>query len=198
VSLDETVDSMFEELDRLGSDRILEELCPYFGVVWPAAQALTEWMAQFGSGGFAGRQVLELGCGLALPSFLASRFGAKVTAADLHPDVPKFLKNNLAQNAGIEICFQPWDWRDSTRVPTQWDWILASDVLYEKEYPEALVKFLERHLAIGGRAVISDPQRPYAERFENLLSASSLQAYKVERPVLGSKQNCVLFIVERV
>lgn len=195
VNLDKTVDDMFEELERLDSQELLEELCPYFGIVWPAARALCEWMGEQGKAAFTDKRVLEVGCGLALPSFLAAGFEARVAATDLHPDVPKFLEKNLRLNPTSKIAFSAMDWRKSDDNLETWDWILASDVLYERDYAQSLTSFLEKRIAPNGTAVISDPQRPYCDSFEMALKASSLRYLKIPRPVAGSTQSCVLFVI---
>ena len=36
--LDATIDALFLELEKSGNTALLEELCPYFGQVWPSAR----------------------------------------------------------------------------------------------------------------------------------------------------------------
>src|SRR5688500_15138002 len=97
-SLDATIDRIFEVLSREGRGELLKELCPYFGCIWPAARVLTRALLEAGEARLMGRSLLELGCGLAMPSFVAARLGAQVTATDCHPDVPEFLAINMRQN----------------------------------------------------------------------------------------------------
>ena len=56
---------------------------PLFGWPWPTglrlASRLAEWPLR------AGERILEIGCGLALPSLVGHRRGADVTASDCHP-----------------------------------------------------------------------------------------------------------------
>lgn len=199
-NLDASVDEMFAELERRKSQEMLEELCPYFGVVWPAAQALGEWMSENLSTQLKGRTFLELGCGLALPSLLAARLGAKVTATDLHPDVPIFFERNLRRNISKQAptpVFAPLDWRQLPEQAAPWDWIVASDVLYERSYAGTLLTFLERHLSRGGQALVADPQRPFCERFEKQIQESSLRFEKHVWPVNGSSQPCVIYHLDR-
>ncbi|MBY0370252.1 methyltransferase domain-containing protein [bacterium] len=157
------IDQMFAELESRGAEDLLEELCPYFGTLWPAGQALAEWVWAQGAPAFAGRRVLELGCGLALPSLVAAHLGAHATASDLHPDVPAFLEKNLTANPGLHVGYTALDWRNGTVTET-YDWILASDVLYERHHPESLVRFLSRSLGATGRAVVFDPRRSFWEQ----------------------------------
>lgn len=199
-SLDHSVDDMFVELERLGSQELLAELCPYFGVVWPAALALSEWMASLGESYWRGKRVLELGCGLALPSFVASRLQAEVTASDLHPDVPDFLERNADRNPGTSVRYQLLDWRQ--RVSGTWDVIVASDILYEREYPEALAAFLARSLSPSGESIVVDPSRPFADRLPEALRSQGLvaiQSWKVDQLKTGNvlKQPCTFFQIRK-
>jgi hypothetical protein len=51
------------------------------------------------------------------------------------------------------------DWRKFPRNARGFDLILASDVLYEKEYAEILPKIFKRALAPGGMVILADPGR---------------------------------------
>lgn len=165
-NLDQAIDTMFAELEKRGAGDLLEELCPYFGTLWPSARVLGRWVWEQGPQAFAGRRVLELGCGLALPSFVASQMGAHVLATDLHPHVPEFLAENLLANPGIEVGYRRLDWRKPEALPAAsgYDWILASDVLYEKHQADSLIAFLQTALSVRGQAVILDPDRTYWNR----------------------------------
>ena len=56
---------------------------PYWIDVWPCALRLAAWLD---GQELAGRRVLELGCGLGLPSLVAALRGAEVLATDVEPD----------------------------------------------------------------------------------------------------------------
>jgi predicted nicotinamide N-methyase len=144
-----------EELER--------DLCPYFGVVWPAARALAAELARRGRT-LAGKSVLELGCGLALPALTAAKLGAHVTAADLHPDVPAFLAKNRARNGLAEgvLEYVEHDWRAAPLGRT-FELVVASDVLYEEAHPVPLARALATHVARGGEILLSDPGRAYLQ-----------------------------------
>ena len=166
TDVESAIDAMFQELEARGCGELLEELCPYFGSLWPSGKLLAQWIFDLGQGSFRGKRVLEIGCGLALPSFVASSLGASVVASDLHPDVPSFLARNLSRNPGFAIDFRPVDWRESPAdLSGCYDWVLASDVLYEKYQAAALVDFLKHQLPTSGQAIVIDPDRGYWERF---------------------------------
>jgi 2-polyprenyl-3-methyl-5-hydroxy-6-metoxy-1,4-benzoquinol methylase len=96
-NLNATIDQVFEILEKEGRPELLEVLCPYFGVVWPSARALTEVLSR---GQFIdpGMRTLEVGCGLAIPALTLARNGIPVEATDYHPEVPRFLERNRLLN----------------------------------------------------------------------------------------------------
>ena len=55
-----------------------DEFLPYWAELWPAALALAHALPAR----FDGVRVVELGCGLGVPSLVASARGATVTATD--------------------------------------------------------------------------------------------------------------------
>lgn len=142
----------------------LEELCPYFGVIWPGARALADAVAALGAD-LRGRRVLELGCGLAAPSLVAGLLGADVLATDYHPDVPGLLARNLARNAVPGVRYAAVDWRREADLPAGFDLVLAADNLYLPELVPLVLRAIERGLAPGGRALVTDPGRPYLQAF---------------------------------
>ncbi len=154
---------MFSELEERGAGDLLEELCPYFGTLWPSARVLAEWVHAKGAVEFQDRSVLELGCGLALPSFVASELGAHAFASDVHPDVPRFLEWNRELNPQCSVSYLCLDWRraETALSGRTFDWILGSDILYERHQAVSLVSFLRVSLAPQGRAVFLDPDRSY-------------------------------------
>ncbi|MEZ4238343.1 MAG: methyltransferase domain-containing protein [Myxococcota bacterium] len=161
---DDAVALLCERIRDGGDPRWFEDRCPMFGTIWPAARALARRVAAPDGPG-PGARVLELGCGLALPSLVAARRGAAVLATDQHPDAAARLARNAARN-GVRVDFAALDWRDP--VPDDaagYDWVLASDVLYAAGMAELLLGTFARWLAPGGRGVLADPGRPWLQDF---------------------------------
>lgn len=160
--LDAAVDELLQRTEQ-HPEELERDLCPYFGVVWPAARALAGKLARRGQE-LAGKSVLELGCGLALPALVAARLGARVTATDLHPDVPGFLARNLERNdlAPDAIEYRELDWRASG-LGRRFDLVVASDVLYEAAHPGAVARALAAHVEETGRILLADPGRAYLQ-----------------------------------
>ncbi len=200
----ETLDDLDAVIDQLvarlpaGKDgqTAVPEVCPHFGVLWPAALALAEHLAARGA--LAGLAVVELGCGLGLPSMLARRLGARrVVATDRHPLVPLFLARNAAAN-GIEgLEYRALDWRLPAADLGEFDLVIGSDLLYEPWQPGFLASLLGRLVAPGGEAVIADPGRRYVDAFVTLLEAGGFRCdLGAVRPIRNGGRTVEVLVVE--
>ena len=74
-------------------------LMPYWSVLWRSGVALGREVA---SAPVAGLRVLELGCGLGVPSLVAARAGADVLATDASTEALELLERNARVN-GVEV-----------------------------------------------------------------------------------------------
>src|SRR6476469_123472 len=72
-----------------------EEFLPYWAELWPSALALARAV---GARSLRGARVLELGCGLGLPSLVAAVAGGRVTATDWSPDSIAMTLRNAERN----------------------------------------------------------------------------------------------------
>lgn len=164
--LDESIDTLcafFGEDDQDNS--LKEEYCPYFGVLWEAGVGLTQHLSQMD---LKGKKIIEIGCGLALPSFLVTQKGADVIATDFHADVPIFLKLNQEKNQ-IFFPYKVMNWRNEIeRTCTDmglFDLVIGSDILYESQHPMEVARALIAFLSPGGKIILSDPGRAYIQKF---------------------------------
>ncbi len=198
----QALDAVAEALARAGGGDVdearLEQLCPYFGVIWPGARALAEKVADLGRAGLEGRRVLELGCGLAAPSLIAGLLGADVLATDYHPDVPGLLARNAARNAVPGVRYQAVDLRREEDVPTGFDLVLVADVTYVPDLPPLVARAIARALGPGGRALVTDPGRPYLQAFVDRVEALGLRCAIEVRTVKDPPRTRDVFVLELV
>jgi predicted nicotinamide N-methyase len=136
---------------------------PYWAIAWPSGLALADALCDRD---LAGRRVLELGCGLAVPSLVAARRGARVLATDSAPDAVVFAAHNLALN-DVEGDVAQVDWRqaDALREGAPWDLVLAADVLYLPHNVQTLLRLLPGLVATDGEALVADPGRAGGREF---------------------------------
>lgn len=136
---------------------------PHWARLWPSAVALAGVLDVEDLGGM---RVLELGCGLALPSLVAARSGARVTATDLSPAAVALAAVN-AERLGLcaDVAVGDWAAPDALVTGAPWDLVLAADVLYGHR-AEALLRDLLPVLAGDrGTVLLADPGREPAGRF---------------------------------
>jgi predicted nicotinamide N-methyase len=131
-----------------------DEFLPYWAELWPAARALASALPQVD-----GLDVVELGCGLGLPSLAAAAHGARVTATDWAADAVELLGRNAARN-GLRVTVEQRDWRDAWAA--RFDLALAADVLYERRNVAPLV---DRLRGLAPAALVGLAGRPYESAF---------------------------------
>jgi predicted nicotinamide N-methyase len=135
---------------------------PYWARPWPSGQALATHLREIPPAG----RVLELGCGLALPSVVAART-ADVLATDGHTDAVAFAAHVLALNE-VEGEVAHVDWAEHGEQLVQrgpWDLVLAADVLYTRENVNAASRLFHRLVAPTGALILADPNRKGAQGF---------------------------------
>jgi predicted nicotinamide N-methyase len=139
-----------------------EEFLPYWAELWPSALALARVVARRP---LTGRRVIELGCGLGLPSLAAALAGGRVLATDWSADSVAMTARNAERN-GVTLDATVFRW-DAPAGPLgpPWPLVLASDVLYEDRNVDPLLALLPRLTAASGEVWLADPGRAPAERF---------------------------------
>jgi predicted nicotinamide N-methyase len=135
-------------------------LAPYWSVLWRSGVALAR---ELDGEELHGLRVVELGCGLGIPSIAAARGGAEVIATDGDIDALGLVRRNAEEN-GVELERVAVDWGDPDELVERgpFDIVLASDVLYERPSIAMLLNMLPRLAPV---AWIADPGRPAAGAF---------------------------------
>jgi predicted nicotinamide N-methyase len=135
-------------------------LAPYWSVLWRSGLALAR---ELGRRRLDGLRVVELGCGLGVPSLAASRSGAEVLATDARAEALALLTRNASQNGiGLDTAQVDWESPAELLVRAPFDLVLAADVLYEHAHVRPLLELLPR---LAPRILLADPGRPAAGVF---------------------------------
>jgi predicted nicotinamide N-methyase len=135
-------------------------LVPYWSVLWRSGVALAR---ELDGAALRGLRVVELGCGLALPSMVAARAGAAVLAIDACADALALAERNARAN-GARFETAAADWADPGALVARgpFDLVLAADVLYERSSAALLLALLPR---LAPESWVADPGRAAAEPF---------------------------------
>jgi predicted nicotinamide N-methyase len=165
-----------------------EEFLPYWAELWPSGLALARVVA---SRDLAGARVLELGCGLGLPSLTAALRGARVLATDWAPDAIDLLRRNAARN-DVDLEIARVDWAAPGPLPHErWHLVLAADVLYERRNVPLLLALLER-LDVD-EILLAEPGRPAAKEF----FAAARERWEVETEIQAGPPRVELHALRR-
>jgi predicted nicotinamide N-methyase len=153
-------ESLLSEVDFLQ-----DEFLPYWAELWPSALALARAV---GSRALHGARVVELGCGLGLPSIAAALAGGRVLATDWAADAIAYVDRNAEHNdVTIETAVESWTDPQVVKARAPWDLVIGSDLLYERRNVQPLLDLLPVLVGERGEAWIADPGRdPCAEFLE--------------------------------
>jgi len=127
---------------------------PYWAELWPAGLALAHALPE----SLSGVTVVELGCGLGVPSLVSAARGAQDTAVDWAWEAVELLRQHAARN-GLVLSPEVADWRSFAGA---YDVALAADVLYEERNVEPLLELLPR---VAPEVWLAEPGRPHAAAF---------------------------------
>jgi predicted nicotinamide N-methyase len=178
--------------ERLG---ISSAAWPIFGLTWPSGAQLAARMAMRPIN--HADRILEIGCGLALPSLVGHRRGADVTASDCHPLAEAFLNENLRLNHLSPLPYRHGQWGRSgdageagqaARVEGRFHLIMGSDVLYERNAAGDLASFIEVHAHPQAEIWIMDPDRSNRATFNRHMSSQGfeLTQARMDQPARGA------------
>jgi predicted nicotinamide N-methyase len=135
-------------------------IAPYWSVLWRSGVALA---IELDAMRLHGVRVVELGCGLAVPSLVAARAGAEALATDACAEALTLLARNADAN-GVRLETAAIDWTEPDELLRRapFDLALAADVLYERASVAPLLSLLPR---LAPEALLADPGRPAAGAF---------------------------------
>lgn len=148
----DSADALIDE-----EDFDLDERLPYWATIWPSAIALARYLSERD---LSGKKVIELGCGVGLPSIVALDRGAEVTATDHYTIALNFARHNAKANTGQDLTTTHLDWHSPVGKDLgRFDLVFAADVLYEERNVPALAALIPDLLVPDGEALISNPRR---------------------------------------
>jgi predicted nicotinamide N-methyase len=156
---------------------------PYYGIIWPAALALSREIGRYTR---EGECVLELGTGLGLAGITAAltRQPERVLLVDHDPVAVELALASASLNGVRHLCEgATLDWTRLNEWPADsCSLVIGADILYEPEAAPYIAAVAERVLRPGGRFVIADGKhRPFRSKLKERLSAHGFEQVD-ERP----------------
>lgn len=137
-----------------------------FGQLWQASKVLAKAVKHIE---IEDRRIIELGCGLALPSLVLQHRGANITASDYHPLSQPFLDYNADLNNLEHIPYVNLPWGDENAHVGKFDLIVGSDILYQPDHSELLAGLIGCIASRKAKVLITCPGRGYRNQFSRSL-----------------------------
>ena len=188
------IDALYDALLAKGSDHadVQDERLPYWAELWASAIGCSEYLIE-NELITPESVVLELGCGLGLPSIVAGKLGAKkVILTDYLDEALLFAKQNWALNLPLEkVVFENVDWRNPNPDLAA-DIIIASDVAYEKRAFQPLLHAFEKLSKPNTTIIIAEPNRPVSKAF---FSGLNTEGYDVKQCMKKVERKGYIFTV---
>lgn len=185
-----SVDNMQSHIDKVlhrpGQHDPLREL-PFWAKIWPGAFVLGRFLRRYEP---QGKSLLELGAGCGILSLIAAQYGfARIVLSDVVREALLFaranvLRNNLQKIIEVSHLDVSTPGRDP-RYSKGFDCIAASEILYLDALHRPLVKFVDRHLAPGGKAFFCTDMARNKPAFAKLAA----KTFRVQQGHIGVKTN---------
>ncbi len=166
-----------ENIEDLITDLSDEDKVPCWADIWPAAHGLAHYLWEEEAIG-PGKRIMELGAGMGLPGIVCALKGAEVTLSDFNPTALEMAAENARQN-GIKVRLLQEDWR-SFRCREQFDFILASDILYDPKLNPFLGQVFSQSIHSGGTVLVAHPHRKATREFIEDCAVYGLREVKRE------------------
>lgn len=177
----------FEADDRL----------PYWADLWASSPVLAGHLRR--RPGLAGRELLELGCGLGLAGIAAAQAGATVVMTDYEEDALEFARFNAAMNLDpgelSRVTFRCMDWREA-EIPETFDVIMGADITYERRNFDPLITLVRRLLRPGGTFLLTDPDRDIGRDFIRLAASEGFSVSERSLHVTHRERDLTVILSE--
>jgi predicted nicotinamide N-methyase len=139
---------------------------PYWSRIWASSLALGSWLKEHPNL-IAGKDILEIGAGIGLPSFIASSYASSVTVSDHIPEAIAWIDLNISNRRYLNMKSRLVDW--STRPLPDAEVILLSDIGYDEEDFSAIREMIGQYIRSGSLILMSVPFRIMSARFVQLI-----------------------------
>ena len=157
---------------------------PYWAAVWPGAVLLAHGLPSLGDP--AGRQALEIGCGIGVAGLFAAARGFDVLLTDIHPDALLFTQINILHNGLADRAKTARADFTADRLGRRFDAILGAEVLYMQDAYRGLMKFLLAHIALNKDAAVL-LAKDYTRKATRFLAMAD-EEFAIAERVVGFKE----------
>ena len=158
------LEALWDQMDVFNED----ERIPYWTEIWPSSLVLGDWLYSHRNE-LAGRQALDMGCGIGLTALIGSWLGARVIGMDYEPEALRFARINALHNGVPQPAWIAMDWRKPALKARSMPFVWAGDIMYEQRFARPILDFLDHVLAPKGYAWIAEPCRQVYDTFRAMV-----------------------------
>jgi predicted nicotinamide N-methyase len=185
ILLPSSMDDLLDEYEKMFHE---DERLPYWANLWESAVVLAEYILEEYE--FHDEHVLELGSGLGLAGLAAREKGAKIIYSDYDENSFPFIKINHFMNFQEEPIVRYLDWRE-VWCDRQFDWIIASDIVYEPNLYPVILHAIGTLLNEKGTLLLTEPSRSFSKPFFEELIRNGFKYKTRTRKVAVDDKNSI-------
>jgi predicted nicotinamide N-methyase len=164
---------------------------PYWTRVWDAAWVMAAALIEH-KDLLQNKTCLELGAGMALPSFIASRYAKKVIATDYTEDAVQWMQQN-AVFSQTHLHTLVLDWQKDEFWPDH-DILIISDVLYEPTHHARLHQIITKAWDEKKTIFLTSPERPSSLLFLEKLAIPAYKKKTIQTNYQGYPATIILYL----
>lgn len=147
---------------------------PFWAKIWPSSKAMIVFL-KAESHWINNKRILEIGAGIGLPSLMCSHLSMETIVTDHATEAVELLKKNIDHLQLKNVHALCADWNDSS-IKIKADTILLSDLNYDPDQFESLIKMIRHFLENRSTIIIATPERittsTFAERLQPFIKKS--------------------------
>jgi predicted nicotinamide N-methyase len=166
---------------------------PFWAKVWASSKAMVAFLQEEPKW-IENKQVLEIGAGIGLPSFIVAQKANSVIISDYNSDAVSLAQKNINHLNITNATATVLDWND---IPSSLfaDTILLSDINYNPNDFNSLVDSITRFINMGSTIVLSTPNRITTNPFIDRLGAFVHKTKKY--PIDTGETEIAVFILKK-
>jgi ETFB lysine methyltransferase len=192
----DNLDSFFDNLDPAEYEK--DERFPYFVNIWQSGLNLTKYLVEeFPRTKIAGSTFLELGSGTGITGLALSLLGGHITFSDYEEDSLRLCEVNSAANNITNYDTILADWRHFPESVKRYDYIIGSDLLYEKRFLVPLVTTTKKLMEKGSKFIYADPGRNYYLEYLDMMRDGGFRTELLKDVELEKNQKIKIFLIEK-
>jgi len=149
---------------------------PLWAKIWPASWVLAGYLAEMPVAPC--KKIIEIGGGTGLVSIVGASFGHDITLTESNPDALQFARANALVNGCPHLPILELDWNRPQLKDTV-DYIVASEVTYNKEDLQPLLRLFKHCLSPDGAVLLAGEMRRVSKDvYQQLETGFNIQVQK--------------------